>query len=278
MDTGVAADHPDIHDAIWTNTDEVPGNGVDDDRNGMVDDVHGWDFWDRDNDPDDFHGHGSHVAGTIAARGDNNTGIVGVAPEATVMPVRVLNDSALGRTSDIADGIAYAAVNGADVINLSLGTPPEPDYPPSQAERDALDLAAARDAVVVVAAMNNSQDNDTGHTPIFGRATSGTANLVCVAAIDSDGGLSSFSNYGATSVDVAAPRAVDPEPEPSRLVPAHSAPGIEEFKSGISTRWYGNGTFGPAPKRRLRYSRQLVADGQPGRQLRERPDPRPGPR
>src|SRR4051794_32404684 len=237
VDSGVAADHPDIHDAIWTNTDEVPDNGVDDDQNGLVDDVHGWDFWDWDDDPDDFYSHGTHVAGTVAARGNNNTGIVGVAPEATVMPVRVLNDANMGRTSDIANGIAYAALNGADVINLSLGTPPEPDFPPSDAERDAIDLAAARDAVVVVAAMNDSQNNDTGHTPIW-PCNFPHANLVCVAAIDSDGGLSSFSNYGATSVDVGAPgRSIfSLNPDWFRLTP----PGIEDFESGISTRWYGN--------------------------------------
>ena len=196
VDSGVAADHPDIHDAIWTNTGEVPDNGVDDDGNGLVDDVHGWDFWDWDNDPDDFHSHGTHVAGTIAARANNHTGIAGVAPEAQVMPVRVLNDSNMGRTADVANGIAYAALNGADVINLSVGTPPEPDFPPSEAEREALDIAAAHDVVVVVAAMNDSQNNDTGHSPIW-PCNFPDANLLCVAAIDSDGGLSSFSNYGA---------------------------------------------------------------------------------
>jgi thermitase len=235
VDSGVAGDHPDIHDAIWTNKDEVPDNGVDDDQNGLVDDVHGYDFWDWDNTPDDFHGHGSHVAGTIAARGNNNTGIVGVAPEATVMPVRVLNDSNRGRTSDIANGIAYAALNGADVINLSLGTRPE-DAPPPEIERDAIDLAAKLDAVVVVAAMNDSQNNDTGHSPVW-PCNLPEANLVCVAAIDSDGGLSSFSNYGAQSVDVGAPgRSIfSLSPDWFRLTP----PGIEDFESGISTRWYG---------------------------------------
>ena len=197
VDSGVAADHPDIHDAIWTNTGEVPDNGADDDGNGLVDDVHGWDFWDWDNDPDDFHSHGTHVAGTIAARANNQTGIAGVAPEAQVMPVRVLNDSNMGRTADVANGIAYAALNGADVINLSVGTPPEPDFPPSEAEREALDIAAAHDVVVVVAAMNDSQNNDTGHSPIW-PCNFPDANLLCVAAIDSDGGLSSFSNYGAS--------------------------------------------------------------------------------
>jgi len=238
VDSGVAADHPDIHDAIWTNTGEIPDNGADDDGNGLVDDVHGWDFWDWDNDPDDFHSHGTHVAGTIAARANNHTGIAGVAPEAKVMPVRVLNDSNRGRTADVANGIAYAALNGADVINLSVGTPPEPDFPASEAEREALDIAAAHDVVVVVAAMNDSQNNDTGHSPIW-PCNFPDANLLCVAAIDSDGGLSSFSNWGAQSVDVAAPgRAIfSLNPDWYRLDP----PGIEEFESGISTRWYGNG-------------------------------------
>ncbi|HEX6652700.1 MAG TPA: S8 family serine peptidase, partial [Thermoleophilaceae bacterium] len=232
VDSGVAADHPDIHDAIWTNTDEVPDNGEDDDGNGLVDDVHGWDFWDWDNEPDDYHSHGTHVAGTIAARANNKTGIAGVAPEAKVMPVRVLNDSAMGRTADVANGIAYAALNGADVINVSIGTAPEPDSPPSQAERDALDVAAARDAVVVVAAMNDSQDNDTGHSPIW-PCNFPDANLVCVAALDSDGGLSSFSNWGKESVDVGAPgrSILSLNPDWFRLDP----PGIEEFESGIGT-------------------------------------------
>ena len=80
VDSGVAADHPDIAGNIWTNPGETPGNGVDDDGNGFVDDAHGWDFWDSDADPDDFHGHGSHVAGTIAATANNQTGIAGVRP------------------------------------------------------------------------------------------------------------------------------------------------------------------------------------------------------
>jgi len=240
VDSGVAADHPDIHDAIWRNTGEVPDNGVDDDGNGLVDDVHGWDFADWDNDPDDYHSHGTHVAGTIAARGGNHTGIVGVAPDAEVMPVRVTNDSGQGRIADVANGIAYAALNGADVINLSLGTPPEPDHPLPEIQRDAIDLAAAHDVVVVAAAMNDSQNNDTGHSPIW-PCNFPEPNLICVAAIDSNGDLSSFSNYGNESVDVAAPgrSILSLNPGWSRLTP----PGLEDFESGISTRWYGNGVW-----------------------------------
>ena len=240
VDSGVAADHPDIAGNIWTNPGETPGNGVDDDGNGFVDDVHGWDFWDSDADPDDFHGHGSHVAGTIAATANNQTGIAGVAPETKLMPVRVLNEDNAGRTADIANGIAYAALTGADVINLSLGSRPEPDIPAPQAERDALDLAAQHDAVVVVAAMNDSKNNDTGHTPTW-PCNFPDANLICVAALDSDGALSDFSNYGAASVDVGAPgRAIwSLAPEWERLVP----PGLDDFETDIVGRWYGNGTW-----------------------------------
>jgi subtilisin family serine protease len=129
VDTGVAADHSEMARTIWTNPGETPGNGVDDDANGFVDDVHGWDFWDSDNDPDDFHGHGSHIAGTIAARANNQTGIAGVAPEAKVMPVRVLNEDSRGRTADGANGIVYAALNGADIVNYSIARTPTPTCP-----------------------------------------------------------------------------------------------------------------------------------------------------
>ncbi len=240
VDSGVAVDHPDIQGNLWTNPGETPGNGVDDDANGFVDDVRGWDFWDSDNDPDDFHGHGSHVAGTAAATGNNNTGIVGVAPEAKVLPVRVLNEDNAGKTADIANGIAYAALMGADVINLSAGSRPDPDIPAPQVERDALAVAAAKDAIVVVAAMNDSKNNDTGHTPTW-PCNFPDAHLLCVAALDSNGALSDFSNYGATSVDVGAPgrSILSLAPEWERLIP----PGLESFESDIVGRWFGNGTW-----------------------------------
>ena len=240
VDSGVAADHPDIGSNIWTNPGETPGNGLDDDGNGFVDDAHGWDFWDSDNDPDDFHGHGSHIAGTIAATANNQTGIAGVAPQAKVMPVRVLNEDNRGRTSDVVNGIVYAALNGADVINVSIGTEPIPDNPAPEAERDALDIAAATDTLVVVAAMNDSKDNDTGHTPTW-PCNFTHANLICVAALDSDGALSDFSNYGSASVDVGAPgRSIwSLSPQWARLVP----PGLDDFETDIAGRWFGNGTW-----------------------------------
>ncbi|MFO7902886.1 MAG: S8 family peptidase [Pirellulaceae bacterium] len=120
VDTGVDLDHPDLRSNIWENSSEIAGNGIDDDQNGFVDDVRGWDFAAGDNEPDDANGHGTHVAGTIAAS-LNGFGATGVAPDASVMPIRVLDAQGVGSGSDVASGIRYAADNGADIINLSFG-------------------------------------------------------------------------------------------------------------------------------------------------------------
>ncbi len=120
VDTGVDYTHPDLDGNIWTNSREIAGNGVDDDGNGYVDDVHGWDFVGNDNAPLDADGHGTHVSGTIAAE-NNGVGITGVAYNAKIMPVRVLDENGSGTNAAIAAGIRYAADNGARVINLSLG-------------------------------------------------------------------------------------------------------------------------------------------------------------
>ncbi len=121
VDTGLDYNHPDIAANVWTNPGEIPNNNIDDDGNGKVDDVRGWDFANNDNNPMDGFGHGTHVSGTIAAVGNNGIGIIGVAPKAKVMPVKGFSDDGLGYTSDLANGIVYAAQNGADVINNSWG-------------------------------------------------------------------------------------------------------------------------------------------------------------
>src|SRR4051812_21659292 len=123
VDSGVAWDHPDLAPNIWSNSREIPGNGVDDDLNGRVDDVRGWDFVDGDNDPWDYSDHGTHVAGTVAARGNNGVGVAGVAWQASIMPVRALNALGSGNNADISDAFTYAANNGAKVVNASLGGP-----------------------------------------------------------------------------------------------------------------------------------------------------------
>jgi len=163
VDSGVALAHPDLDGRLWSNADEISDNGRDDDGNGFIDDANGWDFLDADNWPDDPAGHGTHIAGIIAA------GVVardpleietdltiagagealGVAPGARVMPIRVLDGNLRGANRDIADGIRYAVDNGADIVNLSIG---------GQANsviQAALEYAGEHDVLVVAAAGNN---------------------------------------------------------------------------------------------------------------------------
>ena len=200
VDTGVDLTHPDLIENLWINQGENGGTGgADDDSNGKVDDIHGYDFVDDDGDPDDYDFHGTHVAGTAAGRAGNGKGIAGVAPEAEIMAVRVLDGDGSGSSAGIADGIAYAAENGADVINLSLGGPGSTD----PAMSTAVDIAATEDAVVVAAAGNDGANNESDpNVP----CVLPQANLICVAALDQrSGSLAGFSNFGVNSVDLAAP-------------------------------------------------------------------------
>ena len=154
VDTGIDYTHPDIADNVWVNIDEIPGNGVDDDANGFVDDVRGWDFIGTsyfsptpDANPRDDHGHGTHVAGTVAAQGNNGLGVVGVAWRSKVMPVKGLDRYGYGLSSSLAGSILYAANNGADVINNSWG-----GKGTSETVRDAVDYAYDLGVVSVCAA------------------------------------------------------------------------------------------------------------------------------
>lgn len=197
VDTGVDYGHADLDANIWRNTGEIAGNGIDDDLNGFVDDVHGYDFVNGDGDPFDDEGHGTHVAGTIAAERDNGIGIVGIAPNAKIMPVKVLSASGTGTNAALADGIRYATDNGADVINLSLGGSSF-----SSAVYNAI-VHAAQQGVVVVAAAGN----DGSNIDVFPEypASLELSNIISVAATTSSDGLASFSNYGFTDVDIGAP-------------------------------------------------------------------------
>ena len=159
VDSGVAWEHPDLAPNMWSNADEIADNGVDDDGNGKVDDVRGWDFVDADNNPWDYNDHGTHVAGTIAARGDNGIGITGVAWEASIMPLRALNAVGTGTNAGIADAFTYAAANGAKVVNASLGGGSR-----SQAQSDA--ITNNPETLFVIAAGNDGTDNDVAaHYP-----------------------------------------------------------------------------------------------------------------
>ena len=202
IDSGVDLDHPDLIDRIWTNPGEIPGNSIDDDGNGYIDDVNGWDMLDNDSNPDDESviSHGTAVAGTAVAS-SNAVGIVGVAPESTVMPIRACGSSGSCPLSTIVEGIHYAIANGAQIINLSLGS-----HTLDQALEDAIAAANAAGVLVVAAAGNDGTDNDTW--PMY-PAGINLPNVISVAASDRFDNLASFasggSNYGATTVDLASP-------------------------------------------------------------------------
>nr|MDJ0728091.1 S8 family peptidase [Prochloraceae cyanobacterium] len=181
LDTGVDYNHSDLANNIWTNTGEIAGDGIDNDLNGYVDDVIGWDFAYNDNNPNDIQSHGTHVAGTIAGL-NNGIGITGVAYNAQIMPVKVLGDTGSGSFQNIADGIRYAADNGADVINLSLGGPS------SLLIRNAIEYAQNQGSVVVMAA-GNSGLSEPGYPARYA-----TDFGISVGAVDINGQIASFSN------------------------------------------------------------------------------------
>ncbi|NJN87628.1 MAG: S8 family serine peptidase [Leptolyngbyaceae cyanobacterium SL_7_1] len=149
LDTGVDYNHVDLGVNIWKNAGEIEGNGIDDDGNGFIDDVRGWNFDGNNNNPMDTDGHGTHVAGTIAAQ-RNGFGVTGVAYDATIMPVKVLGDRG-GTNTTVAQGIRYAVKNGADILNLSLG-----GGAPSKEIEDAIRYAVRQGSVVVMASGNES--------------------------------------------------------------------------------------------------------------------------
>ena len=196
IDSGVDLGHPDLAPNLWTNPGEVPGNGVDDDGNGSVDDLHGYDFVDNDGTPQDTNGHGTHVAGIVGARGGNGIGGAGVAWQARLMAIRVLDGQARGTTAAVAAGLRYAVDNGARIVNLSLAGPTStPDL------EAAVDYARAHGVVIVVAVGNDGAD--LASAPTY-PAAYGDDNVLGVAATTRDGGLSSVSDYG-PGADVAAP-------------------------------------------------------------------------
>jgi subtilisin family serine protease len=200
VDSGADITHPDLAPNIWTNFNEIPGNGIDDDHNGYVDDVHGVDLTNPGptQNLSDGLGHGTHVAGIIAAAGVGG-GVIGIAPKAKIMVVKAIGSGGTGTTGAVAQGIRYAAANGARIINLSLGGPT-----PDRALDAAIEAAAAANVLVVAAAGNFGRDIDT--YPEYPAAIA-APNLIAVASTDPETGtsLSSFSNFGTLDVQVAAP-------------------------------------------------------------------------
>ncbi|MBP2144746.1 subtilisin family serine protease [Methanofollis sp. W23] len=194
IDSGVMYTHTDLAANIWKNPGEISDNGIDDDENGYVDDVYGWDFVDDDWDPMDFNGHGTHCAGTIAGVGNNSAGVAGVMWKAEIMPVRALDTQGYGTVYHSIAAIKYATMMGADIISCSFG-----GAEGSQAYRDAI---RASSALVVCAAGNDGTDNDA--LPMY-PANYNSPNILSVAALDNQDKFAIFSNYGAISVHVAAP-------------------------------------------------------------------------
>jgi len=199
LDSGVQLDHPDLAGNLWTNPAEVAGNGVDDDRNGHVDDVHGANMISPGQSATDDEGHGTHVAGIVAASSGNGVGGSGIAPGAKIMSVKVLDANRVGNSSLLARGIRYAIDQGARILNVSLngdGTSVDLD--------EALRYAGDHGATVVASAGNNSRDLDS--QPSY-PASSPLPSVLSVTATDRSGGLLAVANRGLRSVDIAAPGA-----------------------------------------------------------------------
>jgi subtilisin family serine protease len=202
LDTGIDWDHPDLSARIWNNADETV-NGVDDDGNGYIDDIRGWDFANNDNNPIDDHGHGTVNAGIVGANTNNGVGVAGVDWHCKIMAVKVLNQNMWGLYSWWASGLKYAADNGAKVISMSMGGTSS-----SQTLKDAVDYAYGLNCVIVV-----SMGNDNSNTIYYPAAYS---NVIAVGATDTDdtrcvppdwqpfGMQNGGSNYG-NHIDVVAP-------------------------------------------------------------------------
>lgn len=200
IDTGVNHHHPDLQPNLWQNPGEIAGNGVDDDGNGYVDDVRGWDFHNYDNDPmDDYTDvyHGTHCAGTIGAAAHNSMGVAGVAWHVRLMGLKALNHLGRGATSDLVNAVAYATRMRARLTSNSWG-----GIPYSQAMVDA--IAEAGQAGILFVAAAGNDDDDTDVVPHYPSSHT-NANIISVANSNNRDLRQSSSNYGLTSVDLAAP-------------------------------------------------------------------------
>ena len=192
IDPGIDYYHPDLDaESIWRNSEEE-ANGIDDDGNGYIDDLIGWNFLDNDNTPWDHSGHGTHTAGIIAAATNNGIGIAGMNPDVKIMPLKTMNFYGRGESLQIAAAIYYAVENGAQVINMSIGS-----EGPSKVEEMAIEYAHQQGVVVVVAAGNLSID-------AADFAPAGIAGAITVSALDADNERPPYANFG-HSVDIAAP-------------------------------------------------------------------------
>jgi subtilisin family serine protease len=272
IDSGVAYGHPDLRDNIWTSPGETPGNGVDDDGNGFVDDVRGWDFVQDDATPLDFNGHGTHVAGTIGAEGDNGIGVTGVNWDVSIMPVRAADTFGRLPNATVVEAIDYACDNGARVVNGSFGSASF-----SNAIAGVITSPACADTLFVFAAGNSGSDLDgTGsgrntfpcelHRPPSGGGVN-AANVLCVGASTRTDGLAGFSNRGALAVQLAAPGVSILSTFPRFARAPGSREGFEGSGAAFRNRW-GQGTGSPSWDRtraKEKSGRHSLADSPRGR-------------
>ncbi len=216
IDSGVDIDHPDLEENVWRNPGEIPGNGLDDDKNGFIDDIQGWDFVNNEADPspkfkdgwtESGINHGTIIAGIISASTNNQRGVAGVAWQTKIMPLKAINDRGDGRVSDVVRAIDYAVNNGADIINLSFVSLSYND-----SMQEAIRRAHAAGLMIVAAAGNEQsggQGYDIDKQPIYpacydGRLV-GENMVIGVAATDALDQKADFSSHGSRCVDIAAP-------------------------------------------------------------------------
>jgi serine protease AprX len=229
LDTGVDITHSDLKNNIWKNASEMPGDGLDNDNNGYVDDVNGFNFNANNANPMDDHGHGTHVAGSIAGDGSGGT-LTGVAPQAKIMALKVLSASGGGTEADVWEAIQYAVANGADVISMSLGWSHSWN-PDRKSWREVCDKAIAAGVKVVVAAGNENG----GSAPDNLRTPGDVPSVITVGATDKNDAIGSFSSRGPVSWSTVPPF----NDFPNLVKPDVSAPGV-----GVNSTIKGGGYSG----------------------------------
>ena len=245
LDSGVDIDHPDLKENIWINVREVADDGLDNDNNGYVDDVHGWDFIQDIADPRPKLGfsytveganHGTIVAGVAAASGNNGQGITGVAWKSKIMPLRVLSSEGTGHTSEVIKAIDYAREMGADIINLSFV-----GHSRSEALLQAIERAWQAGVLIVAASGNEggALSRDLDEEPVYPICLDGEDNMVVgVAAVDKYDRKADFSNYGAECIDITAPGS-------KAYSTLFYAPAYADFQEYYSGYWSGTSIATP---------------------------------
>ncbi len=205
LDTGIDVNHPDLINNLWINPGEVASDGIDNDGNGYIDDVNGYNVFDNNGDITDLDGHGTHVAGTIGAEGNNSIGVTGVAQQVTLIPVKVFNSEG-SDSATIISGMHYIVNlknSGVDItaVNASLGGQ---DFQYDNITSGVVKRMADAGLLLIVSAGNDTQDVNSG-TAFPAKFSLDHPNVITVAATGNQGELASFSNYGQTAVTVAAP-------------------------------------------------------------------------